>query len=76
MGLNNSHKQYALRQCILVEEVDFILIQETNMTNQNFTKLADKLWCGAYFFHLKAKGALGGPCNIVEPQCLDKQGGS
>ena len=69
-GLNKSQKQYTLRKCILVEEVDYICIQETKMIDKKIIKLVDKLSPGASFLHLEVEGALGGIQTMQNPNVL------
>ena len=57
-GLNNPQKQYALKQIIFQEKIDYMLIQK--MSCASFDKIAGYIWPGAGYLHMDADGASGG----------------
>ena len=53
-----------------MEKFDCILIQETKMSNQSFSKLAYYLWPWATYAHSKVEGASRGLAILWNPNIL------
>ena len=69
-GINNPQKQYALKQFIFQEKVDYVLIQETKMSCASFDKIASHIWPGAEYLHMDADGASGGIATMWDPNSM------